>query len=145
MALLSSSFLILYAVLQQTVYFSAPTGTIEAFICIDDGFKNDSWPAKWDRMVLNNTRYHGQLWEYTLSDKQNNSLSLNSIKCKVKFIFENRTHGDTPNWIEIILRHPVRDDVPTENCLLILIMLVLMALYAISITIYYCVKKYNII
>lgn len=129
MALLAESFIILSVVMNHTIFFSIPSGVREAFICIDkDGLKNDTWPDKWNRLEKMNMPYHGSLYQHKLSE----DFTPTSITYKLRFIFENGTHGDTPSWRTIILQLAIS----ACTFYIVLSLLITVKLYAICSTVY---------
>lgn len=49
-----ANFLLLHAVLNQTLYISKPMEASECFACFN---KNESWPDNWYRMLTNYSNY----------------------------------------------------------------------------------------
>jgi len=108
MALLASNFIILCTVLHQTIYVNKPSGTSEAFICIDqDGLGNDTWPTNWSRLYLNGAK---DLFQFYIPK---DVYSHDKMNYKIRLVYDNRSYGDTPDWRSIVLHQ--RNITQTKN------------------------------
>ena len=103
MTLLSSSFLLLTAILNNTLYINHPYSAQAVFACFDDICY---WSSNWSEMQP--YQIENYLPALTVD------LPINATQYKLRIIYPNRTVGDT-SWIQIPQQQQQQQQQSTEN------------------------------
>lgn len=94
MSVTVTHFVLLY-VLNQTLFISVPSPIAECYVTIDNGTKNETWPANWSRMEPTSITFN-RLCKINLNEK---SPILNA---KFRLFFEDHSYITT-DWQQILM------------------------------------------
>lgn len=93
MAALSSTFIILSAIIENMLYIHQPPNAIEVYICFNK--QNDTWPHHWNRM-LPHTSFGTSTFATLLPDT--------ATEYKLRIIYQKRSVGDS-TWQHLKCRN----------------------------------------
>lgn len=120
MAVLSSSFILLVALIQNVFYVSKPNNVVEGFICFQNLSTTTgacSWPEEWIRLYPTAIRSDSGFNAFRTHYLQNTTADMDYIQYKIKLIFSDRSMGEQDQWQIMLLNSQkwLNNSIPEMN------------------------------